>query len=239
MSVALRLVYRVRGLVVVSLFNLLYSLFAPLYDWVAQTFFLGQWAQWQRSVIPRITKRGSILDIGCGTGTLLIELLRRGYDAYGVDRSPQMLAQARKKLSRTSGIPANSHIERLKQTDITKERLPFDDDYFSSITCTFPSQYILNPIAIKELSRVLAPGGRLVIVDSAVLVPRKDSRASRLLYRFHELVYGRQPHGGNPEKRRPLTTFDVPLTAGGFLRRDETDEDEHGATHIIIATKSW
>jgi len=43
---------------------------------------------------------GRVLEIGCGNGRVLLELLRRGIDAYGVDRSEGMLAQLRRKTDR-------------------------------------------------------------------------------------------------------------------------------------------
>src|SRR3954465_2708804 len=80
-------------------FEALYGRFAWAYDWVSGTFFLGQWRRWQRAAMHFLTGR-TVLGGGRGTGSLRLDLLRSGYQAWGVDLSPQMLRQASRKARR-------------------------------------------------------------------------------------------------------------------------------------------
>jgi ubiquinone/menaquinone biosynthesis C-methylase UbiE len=208
-------------------FSALYYPLAPLYDRISAFFFLGQWAKWQASVIPRIQGK-RVLEVGCGTGSLLTLLLRRGYKAVGVDASPAMLKQAHRKLVK-AGL--DGRILRARA-----QNLPFPDESFETVVCTFPSEYILQPESLQEIARVLYPGGRLVIVDTAILKP--FNRRAKFLIRLYGLL-GIWATGGSKNKVQAASTFRLPLTEAGLVRRDETAEDEYGEAHIITALKVW
>lgn len=88
------------------------------------------------------------LDVGCGTGHHLRELVERGFDAAGTDGSPAMLAEARRM---------NPEAE-LYQADV--EALPFPDSTFDLVLCIEVLRYLRDPRAsIAEMARVLRPGG--------------------------------------------------------------------------------
>lgn len=201
-------------------FNALYYPLAPLYDKISYYSFLGQWPKWQQATLPRIQGK-RVLEVGCGTGSLLTEILKRGYQAYGVDASPRMVAQARKKLL------AAGYTGRVIESRIQK--LPFPDNSFETVISTFPTEYIIDPAALNEIQRVLYPGGRLVIVDMANLKPfNLPAKILIWVYRVF-LGYGRPGASG----------FQLPLARAGLIRRDETFEDEQGEAHIVIALKAW
>src|SRR5437660_2505110 len=87
-----------RWSVVRTLFELLYRN-RTLY-WLASTLpFAGQWRVWQRLVLPRIDGR-DVLEVGCGIGTLLADMIEAGYTCSAIDRSPQMVAATRDWLRR-------------------------------------------------------------------------------------------------------------------------------------------
>jgi len=99
-----------------------------------------------------------VLDAGCGDGAYALEAARRGAAVTGVDLSEDMLAAARKK-SADRGIAVD-----WRQADI--QTLPYPDASFDlaiaiTLLCLVPDPRR----AVRELSRVLAPGGRLVIGD--------------------------------------------------------------------------
>lgn len=77
----------------------LYSALAPFYDALNGEIDYGAWADFLEESFARLRPAGvhTVLDLGCGTGRMTLELARRGYDMIGVDGSAEMLAVAREK----------------------------------------------------------------------------------------------------------------------------------------------
>jgi ubiquinone/menaquinone biosynthesis C-methylase UbiE len=223
----LRLLYRLVRWFWRLVFQMLYYPLAPLYDKISYYGFLGQWSKWQQAVLPRLQGK-RVLEVGCGTGSLLLVMLERGYKACGIDASGAMLAQARQKLDK-AGYSGRLVRGRVQQ-------LPFPDDSFETVVSTFPSEYIMSLDSLKEIQRVLYPGGKLLIVDTAILKP--FDRRARFLLKLYGLA-GVWGGGSNKKPDLTQTTFRLPLDEAGFIRRDETFEDEQGEAHIIIALKAW
>ena len=74
-----------------------YSALAPVYDRLNDTVDYAAWADFLEACIERFgtkTPGASVLDLGCGTGTMTIELAKRGYDMTALDLSEDMLAEA-------------------------------------------------------------------------------------------------------------------------------------------------
>lgn len=135
----------------------LYHECAFAYEAVAWLVSAGQWAEWRERVIPHLVGR-RVLEIGCGTGKLLVALANAGLEAYGVDLSWPMARRAAQALRRR-GEPA----ERVQRA--RAQQLPYGDATFNAVTFTFPTPYALCPETMREAWRVLRPGGRLVAVD--------------------------------------------------------------------------
>jgi ubiquinone/menaquinone biosynthesis C-methylase UbiE len=135
-----------------------------LYRFASTVPFAGQWRAWQRQVLPRL--RGhDLLEIGCGLGDLLADMLAAGYACRAVEHSRQMVAAARATLQRRRvGSP-----ELIIQG--SAQDLPFPDASFDTVVSTFPSEYIYDPNTIAEVERVLRPGGRLIVIEAASLFP--------------------------------------------------------------------
>lgn len=94
----------------------------------------------------------SVLDAGCGTGRVAIELARRGLDVVGVDLDPQMLAAARRKAPQLRWVEA----------DLATVRL----DRFEAVVLAGNVMIFLAPgtegTVVENLARHLQPGGLLV-----------------------------------------------------------------------------
>ena len=79
---------------------MIYDLLAPIYDEINKDISYSLWADFIEKIIKRDYKGDEgelVLDLGCGTGSMTLELARRGYDMTGVDRSVEMLETARER----------------------------------------------------------------------------------------------------------------------------------------------
>ena len=100
-----------------------------------------------------------LLDIACGTGWASPAAAQTGASVVGIDLSPEMIRQAVEKAAGIHGL-------RFALADA--EDMPFEDRAFSAILCTNAFHHYPDPVrAIREMARLLAPGGRLVIGDAS------------------------------------------------------------------------
>jgi ubiquinone/menaquinone biosynthesis C-methylase UbiE len=94
-----------------------------------------------------------LLDIGCGTGSVTSALVERcRCKAWGVDPSPEMVAEARAKRIPGAGFKV-----------ARAEELPFAAGWFERALMRSVVHHVARPAAFAEARRVLAPGGRLVV----------------------------------------------------------------------------
>jgi len=98
-----------------------------------------------------------VLDVGCGTGILLQQMhgLDTGLRLFGVDIAFQMLTAARGKLSESVALHQGS-----------ASSLPYRSDAFDYVTCATSFHHYPEPLhALREMHRVLKPGGRVAVLD--------------------------------------------------------------------------
>jgi SAM-dependent methyltransferase len=78
---------------------MIYDFLAPFYDEVNKDISYTEWADFIEGIIKKYYsgKPELVLDLGCGTGRMTLELSRRGYDMTGIDISPEMLDTARER----------------------------------------------------------------------------------------------------------------------------------------------
>ncbi|HME10056.1 MAG TPA: methyltransferase domain-containing protein [Bryobacteraceae bacterium] len=111
----------------------------------------------------------TVLDVACGPGLLVCAFARVVRHATGIDLTPAMLEQAR-KLQMESGL-ANI---TWQQGDV--ESLPYPDGAFSIVASRFALHHLQDPLAVlKEMRRVCAAGGRMVVADSAPAADKADA----------------------------------------------------------------
>lgn len=113
----------------------------------------------------------SVLDIGCGTGTLALaakRLVGNAGSANGIDASPEMIARACAK-SRKAGLDVT--FERA-----AAEELPFPDARFDVVLSSMMLHHLPRKTrlrCLREVRRVLKPAGRLLVVDFQSSNPRR------------------------------------------------------------------
>ena len=133
-----------------------YRRWAPIYD---LTFGVIASAGRRKSVELINQRRGSVLEVGVGTGLSL-----PNYAPYlkitGIDLSPEMLAKARERVEK-DGL---RNIEALYEMDASN--LDFADDSFNTVVAMYVMTVVPDPERVMaELERVCAPGGEVMIVN--------------------------------------------------------------------------
>jgi ubiquinone/menaquinone biosynthesis C-methylase UbiE len=152
-----------------------------LLEWYHDTFsFRGKLRELRQRTadFARIRPGDVVLDVGCGTGTLAMEVQRRVGRAgrvAGIDPGAEQIARARTKAARRH-LPIEFQLGVIEQ-------LPFPDQTFDVVLSTLMMHHLPAPVkrqGLAEIARVLKPGGRLVVAD----FKRRQERAGRAA-RFH------------------------------------------------------
>jgi ubiquinone/menaquinone biosynthesis C-methylase UbiE len=165
---------------------------AEVYELGVELLFRGTADVMRRQIIPPITrfmrdeKATRLLDVACGTGRTLHQIARThpGLRLWGVDLSPAYVSVARRRLESPEVTIAVENAEQL----------PFADGAFDVVT----SVYLFHELprnarrnVVREMHRVLRPGGLLVLEDSAQLAESADiaSALREFPREFHEPFY--------------------------------------------------
>ena len=124
--------------------------------------------RWKTTAVAVRGGGGEALDIATGTGDLAWELADRPTISrvVGLDFAAQMLAQARRKARKHPRQSDRVHWARADAVN-----LPFQDDRFWCVTCGFGLRNFYDiEAALREMARVIVPGGRVVILDIVPVV---------------------------------------------------------------------
>ena len=112
-----------------------------------------------------IAEGSAFLDVGCGTGWAVRRatgMVGKKGAACGIDLSQGMIDKAK---------AAARGIANARFVQANAEKIPFKDAFFDRVICTMSFHHYLHPaVVMKEISRVLKPGGTVCIVD-----PTSDS----------------------------------------------------------------
>jgi ubiquinone/menaquinone biosynthesis C-methylase UbiE len=153
-----------------------------VYDDWAVSFDRSIWATWCRrwveSFAREVPERSAILDIGCGTGNALLILAdRHPTRLAGIDISPGAIAVA---AARLAGLGADLRVQD------AEVGLPWPDRSFDVATMTATVHHFPHPEkVVSEVSRVLKPGGRIVIAEPWFFFPVRPLQ--NLLLRVYPL----------------------------------------------------
>ena len=156
---------------------------APAYDRLNHLMSLGTDRIWRRRALRGIVDAGrpqEILDIACGTGDFAIAIARRmhgGSHVTGLDLSEGMLTVMRQKVA-GAGLE-----ERIACLQGDCEAMPFPAGRFDVAAIAFGIRnFEHRETALREILRVLRPGGRLVILELSVPENRLLRRAYNLYF---------------------------------------------------------
>jgi ubiquinone/menaquinone biosynthesis C-methylase UbiE len=157
---------------------------AYLYDALVTVLSLGRAGAVRRTALDlaRVAPGDRVLDVGCGTGTLAIEAKRRvGFSGVvrGVDAGAEMVARATRK-ALSQGLKVAFDVAPAQD-------LPFRDGEFDVVFSTLMVHHIPEDgrlPAVREMFRVLRPGGRLLVADLA--------HTGSLAAGFMRLVHGKE-----------------------------------------------
>jgi len=136
---------------------------APVYDLMNTLMTAGIDGRWRRAALAAAALRPGdrVLDVATGTGKLALGAARvvgAGGEVVGVDASARMLARAR---ARRAGA-------RVRWMEADAMAMPVDDRYFDVVTVGFGLRNLPDiDAAVREMARVLRPGGRLVVLEIA------------------------------------------------------------------------
>lgn len=137
------------------------SIQGDVYEKACKSWFLPRrlWhAHKNREVVERVEGKW-VLDVGCGSGTIVKRLLKKGKSVIGVDIGKQFLSfcQSRYRDAIFCGADA--------------QYLPFSDNCFDAIVCSEVIEHLNNPEeSLKEFERILRPNGELVITTPNISV---------------------------------------------------------------------
>jgi demethylmenaquinone methyltransferase / 2-methoxy-6-polyprenyl-1,4-benzoquinol methylase len=172
---------------------------APRYDFVNRVLSLGLDQRWRRKLVRSLGldvtrrrkdkhvawfgERPRVLDIATGTGDLAIEIARvcPGASVIGLDPSPGMLAIAKHKLAER-GLASRVSLELGDA-----EQLPYRNCEIDAATIAFGIRNVPDrPLALRELARVVRPGGRIAILELGE--PRRGLLGAAARFHSHYIV---------------------------------------------------
>ncbi len=168
----------------------------------------GQQDEALRRLAPKDGER--ILDLGCGPG----RALQRMPGAAGADASLEMLRKA----------------PRGRAACALAQSLPFGDATFQAVLCTNSFHHYPDPIeTLREIRRVLVPGGRAVLVD-----PNLDHPLARFtVYGGEALLFGMSVHLHGAADWVGL------LTGAGFARATAEPLRTFGLGAVAVVVEAW
>ncbi|MEU5400466.1 methyltransferase domain-containing protein [Streptomyces sp. NPDC005963] len=172
----------------------------------------------QRSyALLRCTAGARVVDVGCGGGVAVAELVGRGVTAVGLDRDPRLVAAARLRHPSCEFHVAGA------------DALPFPDASLDGLRADRLLQLSTDPArSLGEARRVLAPGGRVVLTGQdwdLLTIDSRDTALTRTLLRAHP---DRVP---NPQAVR---TYRNLLSEAGF---DHITVEVHTAVHTVVEAR--
>jgi demethylmenaquinone methyltransferase / 2-methoxy-6-polyprenyl-1,4-benzoquinol methylase len=191
---------------------------APVYDVMNRVMTAGLDLRWRRLTAEAVVRQGDrVLDACCGTGDLAVADVRAGGKVTGLDFSPRMLDRARRKSAEVTWIEGDMLA------------LPFEDASFEAATVGFGVRNVADlEHGLSELSRVVAPGGRVGILEittpTGLLAPFYGLWFDRIVPLLGKLLKGGEAYSYLPASVRRFPDKDK---LAGLLREAGFDGVEY------------
>lgn len=138
------------------------------YDALEELLSFGQNRRWRRAMVGAVAegRPRTVLDVATGTaGVALMLASTVDADIVGVDLTEQMLRRGRDRVTARG-------VRRVQFAVARAEQLPFPDATFDALTFTYLLRYVADPAAVlRELARVVRPGGTVASLEFAVPAP--------------------------------------------------------------------
>jgi demethylmenaquinone methyltransferase/2-methoxy-6-polyprenyl-1,4-benzoquinol methylase len=215
---------------------------ARRYDLLNRVLSLGLDRRWRRKAAAALElgDRARVLDLACGTGDLALAILARHPTARvtGVDPSHAMLDIAGAKATRR-GVALSL------EAGIAEE-LPFDDAAFDGVSIAFGLRNVPDrERALREMARVVRPGGRVVVLElgeprGRVLGPIARFHIHRVVPRLGAFLSGAREYR---YLEKSIAAFPPPDEVVAMMRRAGLSPHEprplaFGACHLFAAEKA-
>lgn len=197
-----------------------YSALTPVYDVTLEVLGFGRSFKAAVAQLADVTPGEALLDLGCGTGTLLQALIARQPAATftGIDPDPQVLSVARRRLA---------HSPRpVELVEGYAQDLPFPDESFDVVISTLIFHHMPDPVkvsALHEVRRVVSSKGRFLLVNFGA----PPSLLARPLLAIGSFFDGRENIRANLAGELPGM-----LTAAGF-QVHEVSRPHRGVRHLL------
>ncbi|CCQ91541.1 Ubiquinone/menaquinone biosynthesis methyltransferase ubiE [Nitrospina gracilis 3/211] len=195
-----------------SMFNAI----APRYDFLNRVLSCGVDRFWRKRAVSRLLMKpgGRYLDIACGTGDVALEYFEHPAESprqvVALDFSEAMLARAGRKFE------ARNRANALPRVCGAAEALPFPNNSFDGISVAFGVRNFADrEQGLREMARVLRPGGRAVILEFSL--PRQPVLREPYRVYFERVL----PEVGRWVSGHPEAYTYLPQSVGVFPERDE------------------
>ena len=159
---------------------------APRYDFLNRLLSLRQDIYWRRTMITALDlpDNASVLDVACGTGDVLLEILSRMETRkliIGADFAPEMLKLAKIKILEANPGP---NVQLIAGNAL---HLPFSPNSFDAITIAFGIRNIMDrESALTSFFKCLKPGGKVAVLELAT--PANKTLLSLYLFYFSKIL---------------------------------------------------
>jgi len=194
----------------------MFSDIAPRYDLLNRLLSCGQDQYWRKRAVARLSPKAGerFLDVATGTADVALEIIRKvpqdEVQVIGMDFSEKMLELAQQKID-SQGKAGSIQLE-----SGSAESLPFEDNSFDGTTTAFGVRNFSDVgQSLREMYRVLKPGGRCVILEFSL----PQNAIFNALYRFYFEVL--LPRVGRLISKHPSAYTYLPKTVASFPVRKE------------------